>query len=126
MRRLRITTTVLLLITLQVAGMASATMMGCPQQMNGQRQASHPEVVVTTAAMAHQHCRQHQDQHRQRSGCESGCTCLGPCAGGLAAVSYTQYTTDADLSHHWSASSLTLASLAKPLNPFRPPITSAT
>lgn len=125
MRRLRITTTVLLLITLQVAGMASAMTMGCPQQTNGQRQAIHPQMVVTIPA-AHQHCQQHQDQPRQRSGCDTGCTCLGPCAGGLAAMLYTQYTIDSDLSHHWSASRQALASLAKPLAPFRPPITSAT
>ena len=38
---------------------------------------------------------------------------------------YRPQAIESDLSHYWSASSLTLASLAKPLTPFRPPITSA-
>lgn len=108
--------------------MASATMMSCPHHKREQPHATRLNVALTAEAAAHQHCQQHQDhdQDRRHSGGDTVCTCLGPCAGGLATMPYIQYATDSDLVRHWSASALTLATLAKPLTPFRPPISFAT
>jgi len=121
MRRVRTVIVSVLLIALQVSGLASASMGSCLH--HGNQHAMHSNGEAIADPIDHRHHQQHQNK-TEHSACKTGCTCVGLCAGGLALV-YQPQTFSYAMSRDWSNFSPLHASLSKPISPFRPPIAAA-
>ena len=117
----------LLLLTLQISGVANAAMGDCVHSAPSQRHAPMTDVAMSAGSTCHlQHAL---DPHHQHSSHDDHCSCLGlcaaGCAGGLTALGAQPQTID-DLLHQFRTSSPhRCASAAHPLDHYRPPIAAA-